>query len=209
MTVDIPANLMVDYDVLLERAPVHDEDALIKFVSGILPDEWCDRYRAMTKTEANILQFKDHGFEFLFDFVSELTAQGRVEADQTAEDRVVAVYGRSIGSSGKRDASRMRGFLGGPIIRKDDITSDKGHFIGHSLGGGLDVNLFPQRRDINRGWSKRGKVFRDMERYCAAQPGTFCFSRPLYSDPTWIPFAIEYGLLTREGKLWVEKFENI
>ena len=171
MNEDIPSNVLINYDVLLEGAPVHEEVALIKFVFTILPDEWCDRYRAMSNTETNILQLEDHGFEFLFDFGSELVAQGRVGTDQASEDRVVAVFGRSVGSSGKRDASRMRGFLGGPIMRKDGVTSDKGHFIGHSLGGGLDVNLFPQRRDVNRGWSKQGRVFREMERYCAARPG--------------------------------------
>jgi hypothetical protein len=47
-----------------------------------------------------------------------------------------------------------------------------------------------------------------MERYCAAHPGTFCFSRPIYTDHTARPSEIEFGLLTTERKLWVEVFAN-
>src|SRR5215510_664166 len=56
---------------------------------------------------------------------------------------------------------------------------DRGHFIAHSIGGGLDVNVFWQDRDLNRGWSPEGKIFRQMETYCQEHPGTFCFSRPI------------------------------
>ena len=46
---------------------------------------------------------------------------------------------------------------------------DKGHFIAHGFGGPIDVNLFPQRR----GWHEEGEPYRQMERYVAANPGTF------------------------------------
>jgi len=46
---------------------------------------------------------------------------------------------------------------------------------------------------------RRGKVFRAMERHCSENPGTFCFSRPIYCDRSWHPCMIEYGLLTKEG----------
>jgi len=161
----------------------------------------------MTHTATNILQFKDNSFEFLFDFSSELVTKGVVPRDQAVEDRVVAVFGRSRPSSRKRDASRMKGFLG-PSSKVFANNYDKGHFIGHALGGGPDVNLFPQRKDINRGWSTRGRVFRAMERYCSKNSGTFFFLRPIYCDRSWRPCLIEYGLLTKAGDFWVEKFEN-
>ena len=38
-----------------------------------------------------------------------------------------------------------------------------------------DWNLFPQLRSLNRGWSKEGKLYREMETYVAANPGTMFF----------------------------------
>ncbi|HEX8831883.1 MAG TPA: hypothetical protein VF705_11995, partial [Longimicrobium sp.] len=59
--------------------------------------------------------------------------------------------------------------------------------MAHSMGGSLDINIFPQRSAVNRGRSPEGKRYRAMERYAAAHPGTFVFSRPLYGDHTWVP----------------------
>ncbi|MBC7947441.1 MAG: hypothetical protein H7Y42_06150, partial [Chitinophagaceae bacterium] len=87
-------------------------------------------------------------------------------------------------------------------------NTDKGHFMAHTIGGGLEVNIFAQCRDINRGWSKRGKVYRSMEKHCAKNAGTFCFNRPIYSEDTNRPCMIEFGVLMEDGKLWVEKFDN-
>lgn len=39
---------------------------------------------------------------------------------------------------------------------------DKGYFIGHAIGGALHINLFPQTKEINRGWSKEGKKYTEM-----------------------------------------------
>jgi hypothetical protein len=197
----------IDYNGLPGTLPAPDREGLLRRLADVLPELWCDAYRQMTPTPTHILQFADHGFEYLFDFSSELVSAGTVPEEKAVEDRVVAVFGRSNPGPEKRDASRMRGFLGASAeVFGENV--DKGHFMGHALGGGLDVNLFPQRREINRGWSKRGKVFRAMECYCAEHPGTFCFSRPLYDDRSWWPCTIEYGLLTEEGTWWVERFEN-
>jgi len=200
-------DVLIDYDYILSELSTSDIEEIIKFLREMLLDEWCEKYRKMTPTVTNILQFNDNSFDFLFDFSSELVTKGVVPRDQAVEDRMVAVFGRSRPISRKRDASRIKGFLG-PSSKVFGIKYDKGHFIGHALGGGLDVNLFPQRRDINRGWSTRGRVFRAMERYCSDNPGTFCFLRPIYCDRSWRPCMIEYGLLTKAGNFWVEKFEN-
>jgi hypothetical protein len=85
---------------------------------------------------------------------------------------------------------------------------DKGHYMAHCIGGGLDVNVFSQERRLNRGWSPQGKVYRQMETYCYEQPGTFCFSRPVYADGSSVPRWLEFGLLKADQTLWVEVFDN-
>jgi len=62
-----------------------------------------------------------------------------------------------------------------------------------------EVNVFVQLRAVNRGWSKGGKLFREMEAYCEAYPGTFCFNGPTYEDQTARPAFIEFGLVKRDG----------
>lgn len=86
---------------------------------------------------------------------------------------------------------------------------DKGHFIAHSAGGdSLEcVAWFPQRRRLNRRWSAPGGRYRDMETYCARNPGTFMFSRPIYDDATFWPAFLEFGVL-RDGVLEIEAFDN-
>jgi hypothetical protein len=88
---------------------------------------------------------------------------------------------------------------------------DKGHFIAHSIGGAVDrleINVFVQRRDLNRYRSVEGKRYREMEKYCAQHPGTFCFSRPIYEDETSIPALLDFGVLRDDGALWIDTFDN-
>lgn len=184
-----------------------DIDSVIKILCEKLPNEWSEKYNEMTPVTTNILQFNDNGFEYLFDFSSELISNGSIPDEQAVEDRLVVVFGLSRPRNIKRDKSRMSGFLG-PSSEFFGDDYDKGHFIGHAIGGGFDVNLFPQRRDINQGLSTRGKVFRTMEKYCFENPGTFCFNRPIYCDRSWHPHMIEFGLLTKEKSFWIERFEN-
>lgn len=83
--------------------------------------------------------------------------------------------------------------------------------MAHSLGGavdGIEANVFVQRRDLNRGWSASGKLFREMEKYCAVHPGTFCFNRPFYRDNSARPAFLEFGVLKNNNELWVERFDN-
>lgn len=75
-----------------------------------------------------------------------------------------------------RDASRIRGFPG------SDERRDRGHFLAHASGGGLDINLFHQNALLNRGWSPEGRRYRQMEQYAARHEGTLFFSRPIYED---------------------------
>jgi hypothetical protein len=121
-------------------------------------------------------------------------------------ERVVLTYALSTEQLMKRDSARMRGFPNvnasvRRVLGDKAFVADKGHFLGHASGGILDINLFPQRRELNRGWSEEGKRFRSMERHVAEHPGTFFYHRPIYDDDTWIPSKLEYAVL-REGTSW-------
>ena len=203
----------IDYATGITYSPSAELEGTIAFLLEELPWRWCEVYDDMVGGRSKIGQFNDGSFEVLFDHGSEAEA---VLPEERVDDRVVAVFGCSKQVNRKRDASRMRGFLRGANLNRPSlidtvdtvIPMDRGHFLAHTLGGSTDVNLFPQRRDVNRGWSARGKIYRRMERYCAEHPGTFCFSRPIYRDRSWVPFEIEYGLLRGPRDLWVERFEN-
>lgn len=161
-------------------------------LAALLPDRWCETYAAMSGGPVEIYEVPLDSFIYLFDMTRE---------------RVVVAYGTSAPNPEARDASRMAGWLG-KISDRFRGRGDKGHIMSHRQGGGLDINLFPQRADVNRGRSAQGKRYRDLERYCAANAGTFCFSRLLYPDQNWVPNQIEYGVLKAPNQFRVERFTN-
>lgn len=132
--------------------------------------------------------------------------------DQTLE-RVHLAFAVSVPQLMKRDSSRMRGFPDVNIsvqrtLGSKAFTVDRGHYLGHASGGELDINLFPHRRELNRGWSQEGKRFRMMEAHVANNIGTFFFHRAMYDDTTWIPATLEFGVLREDGSWWRETFHN-
>jgi hypothetical protein len=153
------------------------------------------------------VRFQFRTFAYICDIYSQLEVTGEVPYDQTIEDRVVAVLGTSARAEEKRDTSRSRGWVG-PTEELLGTERDRGHYIAHCIGGGLDVNVFSQERCLNRGRSPQGKIYRQMESYCYEQPGTFCFSRPIYSDGSSVPRWLEFGVLRGDQTLWVEVFDN-
>jgi hypothetical protein len=166
-----------------------------KVIDGLLkalPDLWCQSYEAMPGSSDDIVAVEQENYTHLFDLRAE---------------RVVVAFGLSTKNLIKRDASRMKGFLG-KMSDRFLGRGDKGHIMSHGQGGGMDINLFPQRPDVNRGRSLSGKVYREMERYCAANTGSFCFSRLLYDEPSWVPFEIEYGVLYHPRQFRIERFTN-
>ncbi|MDR0949670.1 MAG: DNA/RNA non-specific endonuclease [Lachnospiraceae bacterium] len=192
-------NNKIDYKAVLSEIKVDSYEETSNYLYEILPDYWCWIYKKQVGTTGEILQFKQNGFEYLFDLTS-------TNQSVRHDDRVIAAFGFSKLPENKRDTHRIHGFLQGVMTGKN--AGDKGHFIAHASGGGLDVNLFPQRQDINRGLSQRGKVWRSMERYCSKHPGTFFFTRPTYTDHSWRPSELEMGILLSPNDLWVESFEN-
>ncbi|HEY4249705.1 MAG TPA: hypothetical protein VGM87_00810 [Roseomonas sp.] len=161
-------------------------------LAALLPDLWCEAYTTMSRGSVGIVEVPLDSYIYLFDMTRE---------------RVVVAYGTSAPNPEKRDSSRMAGWLG-KISDRFRGRGDKGHGMSHRQGGGLDINLFPQRADVNRGRSEQGKHYRALERYCATHAETFCFSRLLYDNQDWVPNAVEYGVLKGARQFQVERFTN-
>ncbi len=200
----IKSEYLIDYAQIMSRVSALDYADIAAYLTDVLPDLWHKKYQAMTPDET-FIQTMSRDFTLAFDVQSHNPYQ---TDDDFIEDRVVVFYGLSKKSEVKRDSTRLAGYLRG-VYGWTDKDTDKGHFIGHSLGGGVDENIFPQKKEVNRGHSVGGKVYRAMETYCAQNEGTFCFSRPIYCDFSTRPFVLEYGVLKRYGTLWVEAFENV
>lgn len=160
-------------------------------------DGWCDDYNA-GHPDAELLEINLVTAVYWFD---------------RTHERVVIAYGISTKPDNPRDVNRIRRFPDVSIgVRKvmgdQAFPVDRGHFLSHAAGGELDINLFPQRRELNRGWSEQGKLYRRMEQSAADDPGTFHFHRAHYNDDTWIPSTLEYGVLREAEDWWIESFDN-
>jgi hypothetical protein len=160
-------------------------------------DGWCAEY-GLAHDPVEISEINIDLAVFLFDHIAE---------------RVVLAYALSTRQLMKRDANRMRGFPDVNIsvrasLQDRAFATDKGHFLGHASGGTMDINLFPHRCELNRGWSPEGKLFRRMEQYVERHPGTFFYHRPIYDDETWIPSDLEYGVLKDRGTWCEAAFRN-
>jgi hypothetical protein len=194
----------MDYNTLLSDPKDKSTCHTVHVLRERLPSLWRDAYLSTITHEPNLVRFRHRTFEYICDLYSQLEITGEVPYDQTIADRVIGVLGLSSRAQGKRNA--RRGFELGEDYEGTD--RDGGHFMARSFGGDLDVNLFPQQRHLNRGWSPQGKKYRQMERYCYEQPGTFCFSHPIYADGSSVPRWLEFGVLKDDATLWVEVFEN-
>jgi hypothetical protein len=206
-----PGTKGLDYDAVLDRAPSQRDVAA--FLAEELPQLWFEAYAASTPHPVNVQRLTGgDGHEYFFDLVDELVQTGDVAAVDAAPDRLVAVHGRSRAAESLRDAARMRPFPLGAAAA-DDMRGagryDRGHMIAHGSGGGLDVNLVPQLRSLNQGRSEQGRRFRAMEWCCAERPGTYCFSRLVYTTITDHPRWIEFGVLEDGRRLRVELFDNV
>lgn len=200
----------IDYESLLKEAGADSYETAISFLKERLPFVWRDAYLEMMPRATNIVRFQYGAFEYIYDDYASLEATGAVSYHPKMEARLVGVSGCSAPKETKRDDFRLRGWVG-PTEKTFGRGWDKGHFMAHSIGGAVDqleVNVFIQRRDLNRGWSDAGQRYREMEKYCGFNPGTFCFSRPLYLDQTAKPAFVEFGILKNVHELWIECFDN-
>lgn len=170
-------------------------------VPEVLVGPWAAAYAGMTPWVPEIVEVELGDLFYIFDI-----APTRNEGDAGGEDRVVVVWGHSSPPAADRDRARTAGFIPVPASWSARAR-DRGHLVAHAVGGGLDLNLIPQRVDLNRGRSSEGRRWRALEREAAANPGTPLFVRPIYRDTSWVPSELEYGLLRPEGLL-VERFRN-
>ncbi len=200
----LPVQQRIDYQAVLSGAPQSMARRVV-YLRKRLVQLWRERYLAAVVRPTNLVRLRYRTFEYMCDLYSELEATGEVAYDQTSRNRVVGVIGISARSAEPRETNRVQGATEEVLLSTE---RDNGHFMAHCIGGGLDVNVFSQERKLNRGWSSQGKIYRKMEKYCYEQPGTLCFSRPIYADGSTIPGWLEFGLLKTDGMLWVEAFEN-
>jgi hypothetical protein len=199
--IDISLKDGLDY----ERMAADDSltvDAWDAFVRERLVDEWVGAYKAMSAWTTEVLEIIQGALVYLFDAAPTL----KPVVDLPADDRVLGVWGHSQQAANPRDRARLAGFLANPSSWSR-ARLDRGYLVAHAAGGGLDLNLFPQGRNLNRGRSAQGRVWRKMEAYLARNPGTPLFVRPIYAGPSWRPAALDYGVLNA-AELWSERFVN-
>jgi hypothetical protein len=156
----------------------------VAYLNGVLPPIWAAGYPSgggqLTTVTLGGEQGEDGAVSTMFDL--------RSKGSKT-DDRVVAVWGLSKAEpADTRDKGRMAAFLKG-VWSSVYAGRDRGHFFAHTMGGGTDINLFPQLASENRGGE-----WRRMETYAADNPGTFCFIRPIYGSRSWTPAKLEYGI---------------
>lgn len=199
--IDISTEDRLDYQLLAAGYSL-TADVWDAFVRERLVDEWLDAYTAMSAWTTEVLEITQGALVYLLDAAPTL----KPVTDLPADDRVVAVWGHSQQVVNPRDRARLAGFLP-DTATWSRARLDRGHLVAHAAGGGLDLNLFPQAMNLNRGRSARGRVWRKMEAYLARNPGTPLFVRPIYAGPSWRSASLEYGLLNG-GTLWSERFVN-
>ena len=197
----------------LAIAPVfHDEDescirSIYESAGLLIPDPlncW---------DQAISIWLEEYRIDFGPSSILEVNLDFAVYVFDESFERVLVAYAISSSPLFSKDKSRMRGF---PNVNSDvkntlgenAFAADRGHFLGHAAGGILDINLFPQRRELNRGWSREGQLFRKMERHAASHLNTFVYHRAIYNDDTWIPETLEFGLLVDDKTWWIERFQN-
>ncbi len=195
-------NKLTNYYQIFASVPGHDYEKAIGFIEKNIRNLFKEEY-IVQFPDSELLKFIVNGYTYLFDLNKD-----RKSNKSEKNDRIVGVFGRISNTNEIRDDSRMKGFIG-QFTKLDKYKDyDKGHFISHKINGNLDQNLYPQLKELNRGWSKQGKLFRSMERYCEQNMDTFIFTRPIYTDLSWIPRFIDYGVFTKEFGLLLNRFNN-
>ncbi|MDB5250660.1 MAG: hypothetical protein JWQ40_5054 [Segetibacter sp.] len=196
-----------DYKQIFQDEGIASVREAYDFINTEIIYDWADLYKRESLISGDVTIQNFQGFTFAFDHT---VADESAIACALPDSRVVAAFGIANISINFSNRAMMRKFWG-PSTKAFAVFGDnydKGHFIAHNSGGPIDINLFPHRRDINRGWSKEGKKYRLMERHVAENRGTVVFSRPVYNDFSCCPAFIEYGYFDTSNKLEVDVFPN-
>lgn len=193
---------MMDYNQLISKHTITTSQDLFEIFWNEICHEWSREYQAKFPHYGEITLSHYHAFAFTIDH--EVSA-----GPETPETRVIGFFGISNNDIDTKNRRRIRDYWSmkdlSELIGK---PYDRGHYMAHGFGGPIDVNIFPQRRDVNRPWSPEGKRYSAMERYVRNNPGTFVFSRPIYKDLTICPHELEYGYFEKDFKMVTEIFPN-
>ena len=196
---------MKNYYEIFSQLPDGDYETCIAYLKQQLEYLFADEYRAKFSDD-DIRLFEDtkkRFYTFLFDCTDDYSGD-----IYSRSARVVGVFGRSNVADTSIYRTRQAQYLGSFSKIPGYEDYDKGHFIPHCNDGQPDHNLYPQLRELNRGFNLQGKLYRSMERYCKLNEGVFFFVRPIYDDLTWLPFQIDFGIFTREKGLLLNRFDN-
>lgn len=180
------------------------ERPVVEFLREQLPLFWQDAYDEMSPRPSEVVIFTYGTFEYWFDMYQQPEDFDPSLGKLPIEARLVFAIGTSKPKGSRRDDYRLRGMV---LSAMPETIGpwDRGHFIGHAIGGTVDgneANVFKQLRKTNRG------RYRSMEMYCRKFPGMLCFSRPIYADSSAHPASVEFGVLKPSGDLWVEMMPN-
>ena len=195
---NLKGQIDIDYNNLLSLIDINDgyRDQITKILPKMI-HLWKQSYCKMGNPRPYIMGFSFDTYEVLYDQIEEYPDdEADTLADGYIEERTIVAYGYSSKPQFERGINDIN-------MRVDDQRkwadkeTDRGHFIAHAIGGNIWVNIFPQRRDVNRGASEAGKRYKSMEKYLLNNEGIFCFSRPIYFDFYNLPYLIEYGYIDR------------
>jgi hypothetical protein len=204
-------NLTIDYYKVLSCIDTKCEyKEQIKLILPTLINLWKQTYCKMDNSSNHyIVGHPFETYDILFDQIEEYPEEDvDTLSDNYIEERTVVAFGFSSKPKAKRNENDY--YMRGDDQRKwAGNETDRGHYIAHSFGGDIWTNIFPQRRDINRGTSEAGKKYKLMENYLINNEGLFCFSRPIYFDFYNRPYLLEYGYITKNFVLNIEVFENV
>ena len=193
----------IPYSRVLTQAKQSD-DSVADFLRQELMYFWEDAYLAASGRPSEVILFTYGSFDYLYDTYQQPESYDPKSGIPPVEARLIAAVGLSKQKRAKRDDGRLRGLTVSPMLNTAGPW-DRGHFIGHSIGGRVDgneANVFVQMRSANRG------RYRVLETYCSKRPGTLCFSRPVYIDTSAHPSQVEFGILKPDGDLWLEVVLN-
>jgi hypothetical protein len=196
-----------DYKKILQEENLSSVDAVHHFFKTVIMYDWSDVYREESRLFGDVTHQNFYNFTFGYDHVMNNDFASR---SCLPDSRVIFAFGVTDNVVNKENRKLIRNFWGSAseTFGYLDQEYDKGHFIAHVSGGPIDINIFPQRRDINRGWSVEGKRYRAMEKHISKHPGTFVFSRPLYNDFSCCPAFIEFGYYDTHGVFEIAVFPN-
>jgi hypothetical protein len=202
---------MLDFQQIIIQANLSSVEDLYGHFYNPGWNDWVDEYQNDSFGYLGDVTCQGFGgFQFVLDW-TESSSSHEYPCCNLPETRVIVSYGISKEKKADlTDRKIMKQYLGnsGKIYAHFGPKYNKGHFIAASMGGAIDINLFPQVEHINLGRSAEGKRYREMERYVTSHPGTFVFSRPVYKDFSVCPFTIEYGYCDNNMRFVTETFTN-